>query len=464
MPVDSKSAAYEKHAKSVQVMRDVIAGEDAVKARDMYSSVKEYLPGFVPADEDRFLAFIKRANFVNFTGRTSVGLKGAIERKPAAIELPSELEYMRENCDGKGTNLSAFAGQICKEILDTGECGVLLDRPPGVDGNSIEDDRIQGLKSTLALYIRESIINQKTIMVGSQVLPSLVVLTESETTEEDKFKSTSETSYRVLELSESGQYFQQMYNKDKVAGEVIPMTKRDGSAWDHITFASIGAEQNVYGVNGPPLYALAKVNIAHYRNSADYEEACHMQGQPTLSVNPGEMSAEAFNTANPNGIVVGSRRGVVLGNGGKLELIQMGANSTPAEAMKAKEEQMVMIGGRLTQPAQVQKTAEEARINAGAEVSLLNTIVTNVSDAITTLLKDACENEGGNPDDVKFELNREFFPDTMTAEEVSAYIMLADRADIAQTDVRARLRKAGWVAADRTDDDIDEEAEKADII
>ena len=52
----------------------------------------------------------------------------------------------------------------------------------------------------------------------------------------------------------------------------------------------------------------------------------------------------------------------------------------------------------------------------------------------------------------------------MTAEEVSAYIMLADRADIAQTDIRARLRKAGWVAADRTDDDIDEEAEKAEIL
>jgi hypothetical protein len=66
---------------------------------------------------------------------------------------------------------------------------------------------------------------------------------------------------------------------------------------------------------------------------------------------------------------------------------------------------------------------------------------------------------GGEKSGVIFELNQEFFPETMNAQDVMAFIQLADRGDIAQTDVRAKLRKAGWIDSDRTDDEIDEEAE-----
>jgi hypothetical protein len=66
---------------------------------------------------------------------------------------------------------------------------------------------------------------------------------------------------------------------------------------------------------------------------------------------------------------------------------------------------------------------------------------------------------GGNPDQVEFKMNTDFFDSTMTPQEVMSMIQLADRGSIAETDIRSKLRSVGWIDADRTDDDIDAESE-----
>jgi hypothetical protein len=55
----------------------------------------------------------------------------------------------------------------------------------------------------------------------------------------------------------------------------------DGEAWNYIPFTFVGSVNNDETPDLPPLYDLAVLNVAHYRNSADYEESCYMVGQPT---------------------------------------------------------------------------------------------------------------------------------------------------------------------------------------
>ena len=49
----------------------------------------------------------------------------------------------------------------------------------------------------------------------------------------------------------------------------------------NIPFIFCGALNNSPDVDKSPVYDIAEVNIAHYRNSADYEESCFIAGQAT---------------------------------------------------------------------------------------------------------------------------------------------------------------------------------------
>ena len=61
--------------------------------------------------------------------------------------------------------------------------------------------------------------------------------------------------------------------------EFIP-TSAQGQPLTRIPFQFIGWENNDETPDLPPLYDLSIINLAHYRNSADYEEACYITGNP----------------------------------------------------------------------------------------------------------------------------------------------------------------------------------------
>jgi hypothetical protein len=232
----------------------------------------------------------------------------------------------------------------------------------------------------------------------------------------------------------------------------------NGAPFRYLPFVFIGAADNRVNPDKPPLIDVATVNIGHYRNSADFEEGVFIHGQGTLFVSS-SMSVDQWAQANPNGVTVGARRGHFLGEGGNAILLQALPNNIAREAMKDKEAQLVAIGAKLITPNGPAETAEAVKIRASGEVSALSTIAGNLSEGFEQALEFACDYMGGDKAGVIFELNQEFFPETMNAQDVMAFIQLADRGDIAQTDVRSKLRKAGWIDSDRTDDEIDEEAE-----
>ena len=55
----------------------------------------------------------------------------------------------------------------------------------------------------------------------------------------------------------------------------------DGQPWSIIPFSIIGATDNDWTIDEPPLYQISTYDLALYRNSADLEEAAFYVGQPT---------------------------------------------------------------------------------------------------------------------------------------------------------------------------------------
>ena len=96
-----------------------------------------------------------------------------------------------------------------------------------------------------------------------------------------------------------------------------------------IPFAFVGAVNNDAQPDTPPMLDLANLNLAHYRNSADFEESAFVMGQPQLVI-----TGVTEDWKTEQGLVTfGARGALVLPIGGDAKLLQVSPNTLAKEAM-----------------------------------------------------------------------------------------------------------------------------------
>jgi hypothetical protein len=485
MPASTKNKLYDKCINAWQLVRDCVSGSEAVKnaryAQDdasqsdssktglYYVSGSRYLPVPNPADNsqenlDRYIAYKQRANYVNFTGSTKEGFLGMINRKEPEIELDPSIAYMEDNANGAGLSLAQLAQGVTDEVLEIGRHGLLADYPISERGQS--KSSTQGLRASLKQYPAESIINWREAVVNGETVLSMVVLEEDvEKPSDDGFSSECVTWHRVLYM-EDGVYKQRVYDEDDKLvifgedGDIIPR-KSDGSTWPYIPFVFIGAVNNDPYPDKSPLYDIAEINIAHYRNSADFEESSFMIGQPTPVIHG--LTQAWVDTVLKSGVMFGSRTAVLLPEGAGADLLQANPNQMPQLGMEMKEKHLIAVGAKIISDSSGVETAEAAKIRFAGQNSKLALVVTNVETGIIDALNWCAEYMGGSGESL-VELNKQFYEATINPQLLMAEIQLMDRNVITKTDVRGRLRKTGLIEHDRTDEDIDAEAVEANPI
>lgn len=393
----------------------------------------------------------------NFTKRTLSGMVGAVMRKEPEQTIPAKLEYLLENVDGSGVGLWQQAQDTLGEIDSVGRGGLLVDAP-NVQAATMAEQNAGLLNPVLAYYTAENIINWRTERVGSVNRVVMVVLREEYEYQsgQDEFSYLTGEQYRVLDVIE-GKYRQRLFKFDQkgvlLTGQAEEVFPQLGSLEPGvIPFTFIGATNNDHAIDDAPLLPLAELNIGHFRNSADNEESSFVVGQPTLFIAPGEsMSLQVFQEANPNGVKMGSRTGHNIGAGGNAFLVQAEANNLAKENMRQKEEQAIQIGAQLITPSQ-QITAESARLQRGADTSVMATIASNVSQAYTQALKWAAAMVGAPDAGIEFKLNTDFFLLPMTAQDRLAWASDINAGYMPEAAYHAALRRAG--ITDWTDEQI----------
>ncbi len=394
------------------------------------------------SDPVRSQQYKEDAILTNFTKLTCEGLTGLVFRKELELELPPELEYLREDITGSGINATQFSQHTTYETLQLGRYGILVD---------YHND---GKKAFLKPYIAETIINWKSAEIDGVVQPWLIVLKEEKVLDdEDIFCQKTEVQYRVLILDDAG-YHQEIYNAYEEHVYSVYPKDFNGNPFQSIQFVFIGSENNDWQVDGQPLYDLAILNLGHYRNSADYEESIFINGQPYTVVNVGEASQEEFMQANPGGVAFGSRKALVLATGGSAMLLQANPNQLVAQAMNEKLEQAAKVGARLIEESGGRETAEAAKIRYGSQHSALYTLTSNISWGVESALKMACSFMGANPELVDYELNDEFYEDAADANVLAQLWMGLDRTTVSKEEIRAYMVKVGIPLDEQTDLDV----------
>lgn len=438
-------------------VQDCLSGEKAVKAKGAtYLPVPDAELGGKTTDS-RYKSYITRAVFYGVTNRTLQGLVGQVFGRETDIKFPSELEQLVNDVSGDGVGIEQQAKKTLEYVLAFGRAGILTDFPSTGRALSRADVLGGDFHPTIKLYRPENVINWRTRRYGAKVKLSLVVLKEQVDENDDTaFETEVSTVYRVLRLTEDETYTVTLYTEDPeardeieyVEGETITPTDSEGKAFDHIPFRFVGPENNDPEIDPAPLAPMASLNLAHYRNSADYEDSTFIAGQPT-PVFAG-LTEEWVNNVMKGKVYLGSRGGVMLPKGGTADLLQPTMNTMPKEAMDQKEHQMVALGAKLVEDRSIRRTATEARQDEASETSVLSSATKNVNAAYNEGLQDAQKFAGGSGE-ITFKLNSDFDLTSMTPQERMQLVTEWQSEAISFTEMRRGLRR-GRIAFQ--DDDV----------
>ena len=425
---------------------DCIAGEQRVKAcRTQYLQ----LPGDMsdPQQLARYDNYLNRAVFYGVAGRTLEGYVGKVFTRDAVVKAPGVLSFVVDDVNGQGVSLDQLTQKAVATVLAKGRSGVFVDYPAVQGGASAAQLASGAIKPLIYLYQPQQIINWRTERMGGREKLTLVVLAELYTIDEDTFASKQAVQYRVLRLV-NGVYETEIWRQRAgltTGYEIYQMPVRpvdaSGNVYDELPFRFIGPRESSSVVEKPPMYDLCSLNIAHYRNSADYEEACFITGQPTVWA---AGLTQQWVTEVLNGkVLVGSRGILPLPINASAGLLQVEPNIMPMEAMKHKEAQMIALGAKLIEPRQVQRTATEADMDEEAESSVLSSVSRNVSKCMKWALQWAGFFVGIPESSIDFQLNTDFDLSSLTPQERQQLVSEWQAEAITYSEMRTNLRKAG---------------------
>ncbi len=419
MAIDYQHKEYSDNIDKWEMIDNVIDGED----------VEQYL---IPLNEHdlsdenkaRNAAYKKRAVFYQIAGRTAEGLNSLLYSEPPVLTVPPALEYVAENVDGSGVSIYQQSQDLGLDIIGKAR-GALFTTYPKVNGPLSKADMQTGeFFATIHEIETEQIINWRTEAVGSQIRLSLVVFEEEvEVVQADGDKVESVKQLRELYL-ESGVFFERKWQKNKedewiVIDESMP-TDGAGNPWDVIPFTFVGAMSNSTDVDNSMMLGLAKLNLAHYRNSADYEDSVWFAGQaqPWMS----GVTQTHVDLMKKNEMYVGSRTLLGVPSGESFGFASAEPNPMVRQAMIDKLEGMIGLGARYIQPGGVALTASQSNNDKAVQHSALSIISGNIGSAYTQALKWAARYMSAPDDNIVFQPKSDFIQNDATAQDIQAII------------------------------------------
>ena len=444
-----------------QMVRDCYKGEQSVKGRMSYGSqsvnngggssnntlaISPYLPDPSPKSEDndvriaRYNDYVTRAVFYNVTKRTIKAMTGAVFSKYPTFTL-NELSELETDVNGGGQSLVQQSRDALTNCLMQGRGGLLADMPVNTDGMSKAAMASGGVRPVIIHYDSESIINWRYRKVGGILKCCLVVLSESYVTEDDGYEQKMGRQLLVLRLNELDEAESEILRKNKqgdwISEGINSITDNSGKPLVDLPFYPYGSVNNDLELDDSPMADLSYINIAHLRDSANYEEQNFISAQPTLVVSG--LTEQWVGEVLKDGIAIGSRSGLLLPVGGNATMIQAQANGALFEAMQHKEAQMVSLGAKLVQDSKQTKTATQSSAETAEDTSLLASLAGNVSDAFTKAIKCCARFMGYADDDLVYTLNTQFGFSKLDAQQQAQLVANWQGGAITFSEMRAQL-------------------------
>lgn len=403
--------------------------------------------------------YINGARLYNATVKTLSGLLGMLYRKPpTASELPDSINYILDNVDGSGLSMEQQSRSVSSDVTAIGRDGLLVDMPRNEEGKQItQADVANGFRASIQEYKAESIIDwHETVRNNVKVL-DLVVLCETieQYTDEMRIEREEKTQFKVYRLSEDNKVTVQIFVESSESGSGLEQTDQievvdsNNMALTAIPFVFVGSKNNQPSVDGLPLESVSDINIGHYQESANLASSSFQLSacQPVISDDNYARYAQD-KTKKGESVELGEDSMIILGSQGKYALVSPPENNMSKAIQKDYEEQMIALGAQLITTGGGVETAEAARIKHASDVSDLEVISNNISNAYAKCLEWVCLFMGVEYDDYFFKLNNEFFDMKLTADDAVKLVSVWQGGAISKAVLDENLVKGKVISAE----------------
>lgn len=433
MPVNSTHSTYDDFADTWQRIRDVLAGDTAIKRAG-----ERYVARLDGQSDDEFNAYVQRGFFYNATARTVSGYIGMIFRRDPVLQVPEEspantfLNAFKGDVDLLGTSLDSYAKNIIADVVSLGRAGTL------VDWQGERENR-----AYLSLYPAESILNWRQQRIDGHLKLSLVVLAESapgEAKAEDPFLVEDVPQVRVLKLvpstaenKTSYTYQVEIWQKPptnhrrkerewKLIRTVTPT--RLGQPLACIPFVFHGASHSRPDVEKSPIEDIVAANLDHYRLNTDYKHGMHFTALPTAFVTGFDKNSQ---------LRIGSTTAWVTDTlGATASYLEFKGDGlmTFERALDRVERLLSVLGSRLLESQKkVSESAEALSLRQAGESSIIASIASSVTASLNEVMRwvywwhttESCL-DVITPQHIRYELNQDFEASLLSATEIQALI------------------------------------------
>ena len=428
---DDLSLAYE-----IRRVRDVIAGEAAMKRRDydhifdraarhnrqnpfsvlethgVYLQKSTGMRNDTANGSDRYLDYLHRAPFYPIARRSKEMAVGMLTRIPAVANVPESLLYLMEGRHPKGMSLRNMLIWAGDERISVGRPGILLDASPNGGPNELY----------AASYPTESIVKHE--YSDSRVPGQLVRVVLSEPLPRDAPKEAA-AAYRDLILDENGLYAQLTYMVEREGIDPDEQERIDerlfeptfsGSRIGFIPFCVANGPKCSLDPSPPPMSDLAAIVIDHYRLMADGRHQQHITAHPQAYITEIEKGQEpkAFGAA-PWTFTGPAKVGLI-------EPVGHGAEQRRLEIQDC-EVRMAVLGAQMIFGGMNRnETSETARLRNRAETSGLMGVAWDLEAMANELYRFAAVMTGADPESVKIITNKDFIDTPMSPGDLKALV------------------------------------------
>ena len=429
MGVGGTHPDYDASAAEWARARDVLSGEDAVKAAGT-----KYLPRLDSQSDEEYAAYKARASFFGATARTLEEYLDLIFRRapsfaPGATEgRPAEwLKVFVADCDRWGTEFVQYGRRVVSEVLSVGRGGSLVLR--GADSGG----------AYVSFWRAEDILDWSVERSGQDVVLTEVVLREANGLRVfglERTNGTNRTDGARVCVMEAWKR-----NGDEWELAESTVLKRGDAALNFIPFVFHGPKGALPERSKLPLADIIAANLDHYRLDADYKHGLHFAALPTAWVC-------GFDKAAP--LRIGSSAAWVSevpgATAGFLEFT--GAGLAHLErAMEKVERRMALLGARMTTDvvgAGALPSGLTASTSGDADLCGLGAIVANLNQSLSRVLQLAqWWAQGDDPANCQasFAMSTDLGARALSGEEISAVVAAWRAGAISRESMLERLKR-----------------------
>jgi len=372
------------------------------------------------------------ATLDNFVEQITTAMTGKIFRKPLTIEDATSTEESLISILTKNQNLNQFAKELTTNAILDGKSYIMVDLP--TDGGA----------PYFSLLYRSQIINWRKDAEGHF---TLLVIKERYAIE-GEFEIEYKTQYRVIR--ENGDI--DIYRGDDNPELYISIS----TSYDFIPVYELDIGEI------PPLYDIAKLNIAHFNRASKKSSYLDTAGTPIpfgvgLGLDETDVDGEDLADNPEPGIILGVNSMVLTDNPeARLEWVEMsGQNDERLDNdLKRLEQAMAKRALKLQEESVKNKTATQTEEESSESASRLSDIAEDAERALNDAFNGAMMIAYSKEKTVNIMLNRDFSPITQDGNVITSLNTLQISGNLSKETLLKALNDSELVSIDSIDDEM----------